>query len=396
VSRRTFPAALAAAVGVLSLVVAGCDAGESDDEATTPAPNGMLRVLGEGEGRVDLVAWAGYVEDGSSDPAVDWVTSFEQRTGCRVHVRFANNADELVALLRTGDYDGGSVSGDVTLELIAAGDVAPVNTDLIPNYADVYDSLKNLPHNSVDGQTYGVPQGRAANLLMWRTDVVVPAPDSWSAVWDDQTPYRGRIAAYDSPMYIADAALYLKATRPELGIDDVYELDDRQFRAAVDLLTSQHEIVGEYWSDFVTEQAAFAAGNWVLGTTWQLVADLLLADGVPVDTVLPKEGSTGWSDTWMVSSAAKHPNCMFRWLDHVVSPGVNARVAEWFGQAPSNRKACALTADRTHCRRYHADDEEFFSRIAYWKTPRRDCGDTRGAVCKDYSDWVDAWSEIED
>ena len=48
------------------------------------APEGSLTELGAGEGAVNLIAWAGYVEDGSTDPKVDWVTSFEEETGCQV------------------------------------------------------------------------------------------------------------------------------------------------------------------------------------------------------------------------------------------------------------------------------------------------------------------------
>ena len=220
-----------------------------------------MQTLGTGEGQVNLIAWAGYVEDGSTDPKVDWVSDFEADTGCKVNTKVGNTSDEMVTLMRTGQYDGVSASGDATLRLIAAGDVAPVNTDLIPNYADVFDGLKDQPHNSVDGQMYGVPHGRGANLLMWRTDKVKPAPDSWSVVLDENSPYKGKVTAYDSPIYIADAALYLKATQPDLKIDNVYELDDTQFQAAVDLLKKQRTIIGEYWSDYTKAQAAFAAGQ---------------------------------------------------------------------------------------------------------------------------------------
>ena len=389
--------------GVLCVMAAGC--GGDDDEAggagttaaetTGGAPEGLQQSVGKGEGQVNLIAWAGYVEDGSTDPKVDWVTDFEKDTGCQVNTKIGNTSDEMVTLMRTGQYDGVSASGDATLRLIAAGDVAPVNTDLIPNYADVFEGLKNQPHNSVDGQMYGVPHGRGANLLMWRTDKVTTAPDSWSVVWDENSPYKGKVTAYDSPIYIADAALYLKATQPDLKIDNVYELDDAQFTAATDLLKTQRANIGEYWSDYTKEQAAFAAGNSVVGTTWQVIANLLLADKAPIETTLPKEGSTGWSDTWMISSKAKNPNCMYLWMDHIISPKANAAVAEWFGEAPSNAKSCDLTADKNHCTTYHADDEDYFSKVAYWTTPVKDCGDDRGEVCKDYSEWVQAWTEIK-
>jgi putative spermidine/putrescine transport system substrate-binding protein len=355
----------------------------------------MQQKLGQGEGRLNIIAWAGYAEDGSTDPKVDWVTPFEKQTGCQVNVKTGNTSDEMVTLMRTGRYDGVSASGDATLRLIAGGDVAPVNTDLVPNYKDVYAALKNQSFNSVDGQMYGIPHGRGANLLMWRKDKVTPAPTSWSAVFDQAAKNAGHVTAYDNPIYIADAALYLKATQPGLKIANPYELDDQQFTAAIDLLKKQRQNIGEYWSDYTKEQSAFANGDSVVGTTWQVIANLLQADKVKVGTTLPKEGSTGWSDTWMISSKAKHPNCMYMWMNHIISPSANAQVAEWFGEAPSNPKACALTAVKTHCQTFHANDEPYFKRVAFWTTPRKDCGDDRGAVCADYSKWVQAWTEVK-
>jgi putative spermidine/putrescine transport system substrate-binding protein len=383
-------------VSAVVLVLAACGGDGDGGAGGEGAPKATaLAQLGEGEGRVDLVAWAGYVEDGSTDPKVDWVTPFEKQTGCNVNVTIGNTSDEMVTLIKSGKYDGVSASGDATLRLISAGDVSPVNTNLVPNYKDVYEALKNKPHNTVDGVNYGIPHGRGANLLMWRTDVVKQAPDSWGVVFDPNSPYKGKVTAYDSPIYIADAAVYLKATKPDLGITNPYELDDKQFQAAVDLLKGQRSIIGEYWSDYTKEISAFTNRNSVVGTTWQVIANLLQGEKVPVELTLPKEGSTGWSDTWMISSKAQHPNCMYRWMDWIVSPKANAQVAEYFGEAPANRKSCAETADKNHCATFHADDEDYFGKVAYWTTPIRNCGDNRGNTCKDYAAWVQAWTEIK-
>ncbi len=399
---RFFAVLAALTLALAALTAAGC--GDDDDDDGGGSSGGgdesaALQKVGKGEGEVNLVAWAGYVEDGSTDPKVDWVSDFEEQTGCQVNVKIGNTSDEMVTLMRTGKYDGVSASGDATLRLIAGGDVDPVNVDLIPNYKDVFPALKDQPHNTVDGVNYGVPHGRGANLLMYNAEEVKPAPDSWEVVWGGEAsqPYKGRITAYDNPIYIADAALYLKATQPDLGIDNVYELDDDQFQAAVDLLKQQREVIGEYWSDYTKEQAAFTSGDSVAGTTWQVIANLVQGDpkSPKVEAILPKEGSTGWSDTWMLSSEAEHPNCMYKWMDHIISPKANAAVAEWFGEAPSNEKSCALTANEDHCDIFHASDEAYFDQIAYWTTPTTNCGDDRGDVCKDYSEWVKAWTEIK-
>jgi putative spermidine/putrescine transport system substrate-binding protein len=385
-------------VGLSAFMLAfavGCGDDDEDSGDGAAGTGEMLTEVGEGEGEVNLIAWAGYVEDGSTDPKVDWVTDFEKETGCQVNVKVGNTSDEMVQLMRTGQYDSVSASGDATLRLIEGGDVVPVNTDLIPNYEDVFDSLKEQPHNSVDGQMYGVPHGRGANLLMWNPDEVTEEPTSWDVVFDRASEQSGSVTAYDNPIYIADAALYLMAHEPDLGITNPYELDQEQFDAAIELLKQQNDHIGEYWSDYTKQISAFANGDSTVGTTWQVIANLLEADGEKVETTLPEEGSTGWSDTWMLSSDAENPNCAYMWMDHIISPEANAQVAEWFGEAPANEKSCDLTADKNHCEIYHAADEEYFDQVYYWTTPVSDCGDDRGDVCKTYDDWVQGWTEVK-
>jgi putative spermidine/putrescine transport system substrate-binding protein len=393
--------AAVACVGVLALATAcGTSSGGGDGKKASESQGGftapdvpMQEEIGDPEGQVNILAWPGYAEDGSTDKSIDWVTPFEDQTGCQANVKYFATSDEAVQLMKTGEYDVVSASGDASLRLIAGGDVAPVNTDLLKNYGDIEDFLKNGAWNSVDGQMYGVPHGWGANLLMYDKDVVKPAPTSWGAVFDGASDYAGKVTAYDSPIYIADAALYLMKTQPDLGIKDPYALDEDQLAAAVDLLKKQKENVSEYWSDYLKEVAAFKSGDSVIGTTWQVIASTI---GDSVAAVLPTEGSTGWSDTWMISSKAPDPNCGYLWMDYITSPKAQAAVAEYFGEAPANTKACALTSDKNFCDTYHAEDADYAAQIYYWTTPISQCLDGRTDVtCTDYGDWTTAWTEVK-
>ncbi len=389
---------LGVALAAFAAVLAACSSPSTPGggSASGPPKQEPLSAIGNGEGQLNLIAWAGYAEDGSNDPTVDWVHPFEQQTGCKVNTKVGNTSDEMVQLMRTGQYDGVSASGDATLRLIYAGDVAPVNTKLVGNYDTISSFLKDKPWNSVNGQMYGIPHGWGANLLMYNTDVVKNAPDSWGAVFPGAPEYKGKVTAYDSPIYIADAALYLSKTKPDLGIKNPYALTEDQLNASVDLLKQQHSNIGEYWSDYTKAVQAFESGTSVIGTTWQVIANMLESDGkVKIATVLPKEGSTGWSDTWMISSKAAHPNCMYKWMDYITSPKVNAQVAEYFGEAPAQTKACEFTSDKNFCATFHATDEDYAKQISYWTTPQKQCVDGSGDNCTAYNEWVDKWQQIK-
>ena len=372
------------------LLFAGC--GSSSDSSSSGEE---LKKIGKGEGSLDLISWAGYVEP-------EWAKPFEQKTGCKVNDKIAGTSDEMVQLMRSGQYDGVSASGNASARLVEGGDVDPVNVSLVPNYKTVFADLKNQPYNTFDGVHYGIPHGRGANLLMWNTNDVKPAPKSWSVILDpkEAAKYKGKISAYDDPIYIADAAVYLKAHQPDLGIESPYELNEEQFEAAVSLLKEQRPYVGEYWSEAAKQISAFAGGDSVVGTTWQYQYFELKGAGKPVAAspasqgFLPEEGSTGWSDTWMISSSAKHPNCMYMWMNWVIEPKVNAEIAEFFGEAPAQEKACEETANPNFCSEYHAEEPAFWKRVYYWQTPLADCGNGE-SDCKDYNDWVQAWTSIK-
>jgi putative spermidine/putrescine transport system substrate-binding protein len=386
--------ALVAATAGLA-VAAGCGGSSGGGGAGGGGGGGgssskVVETIGPAETSLNLIAWQGYTEK-------DVVNPFQKATGCQVHVSYGQTSDEMVQLMRSGNYDGVSASGDATNRLIAAGDVVPVDVQkLVPDWKDISPALQSPPHNTVGGLHYGVSYEWGADVLMYNTKVVKPAPTSWGVMFDGKS-YAGKVDAYDSPIYIADAAVYLKATQPDLKITDPYELTQPQFDAAVALLKTQRKQIGNYWGSYTSQISDFKNGSIVLGATWPYQYNTLKADHQPVASVLPKEGATGWADTWMLSSQAKDPNCMLKWMAWATTPFVQAHTAYTFGSAPANPKACTILdkMSANYCAQYHVTDQSYFKRISYWKTPLTDCGDSRGNTCIPYSEWTTAWTDIK-
>jgi putative spermidine/putrescine transport system substrate-binding protein len=350
--------------------------------------NSMITKVGKTEGQLNLIAWEGYTYK-------QWVNPFVKKTGCRVHPKYGGSSDEMVTLMRTGQYDAVSASGDASLRLIFGKDVRPIDPKLIPDYKNFIPALKSPPHNTVKGIHYGISLQWGPNTLLYNTQKVKPAPNSWSILYSPK--YKGKITIPDNPIQIADAALYLSKTKPSLGIKDPYELTQPQFKAAVDLLKKQHPLVRKYWATAGDEIDLFKNGSATVGASWPYQTNTLQAAKAPVKDLIPKEGATGWADTWMISTQAKHPNCAVKWIQWVSTPKVQAEQAIYFGETPANTKACAVMdkLSKGSCAQYHANaPAAYFRSIKFWKTPTSDCGNGK-SDCVDYTKWQQAWTDIK-
>ncbi len=360
---------------------------------------GMKTEIGPGEGELNIVAWVGYIERGASDPNYDWVTDFEAETGCKVSDKVAATSDEMVALMNEGNFDLVTASGDATLRLVAGKRVQPINLDLIPSWSTVDERLQNAPWHTLDTdgdgvkEHYGVPYQWGPNVLMYNTQVFGDQPpDSWSVVFDEQTlpdgkSNVGRVQAYDGPIYVADAALYLMYHNPDLGIKDPYSLDRDQFNAALDLLREQRKLVARYWHDAGVQIQDFTTEGMAASSSWPYQVNTLQAAGEPIASVIPVESATGWADTTMMHVDSPHPNCAYMWLEHSISPKLQGDLAAWFGSVPAVPSACEgnelLGPDG--CKTNGIDN---FDKIAFWRTPTAECADGRGDVCVPYYEWV--------
>ena len=387
--RRLAIVALAALV-----VVTACGSTSTGPKSKQP-PTANIKPptsIGPGEGQLNLIAWEGYID-------TSWAKPFTAQTGCKVNAKYAGSSDEMVSLMKDGgggQWDMVSASGDADLRLIYAGDVLPMNPELIPDWTNFQTYFKAPPYNTISGIHYGISLQWGPNTLLYDTKKFSTPPTSWAVLYDPTL--KGLITVPDNPIQIADAALYLSKTQPNLGIKDPYELSQKQFDTAVALLTQQRPLIKKYWALASDEISLFQNGDVVVGAAWPYQTIQLKAtrNAHFADTI-PTEGATGWGDTWMLATKAPHPNCAYLWTKYVSTPKVQAAQALFFGETPVNTKACAEmeVLQAGSCAQYHADAPgSYFDTIKFWKTPIADCGDGN-ETCIPYDKWVAAWTTIK-
>jgi putative spermidine/putrescine transport system substrate-binding protein len=350
----------------------------------------------KGEGHLSIIAWPGYIERGDTDKTYDWVTEFENSTGCQVTVKTAGTSDEMASLMNKGGYDLVTASGDASLRLVAGKKVQPIDITKIPSWRKVDKRLQNAPWHTVNGVHYGVPFQWGPNVLMYNTTVFPTPPVSWSVLFKPQTlpdgkSNKGRIQAYDGAIYLADAALYLMNTKPELGIKDPYELDETQYQAVLELLRQQHSLIHRYWHDYNVQMSDFKNEGVVASGAWPFQVNMLQAENQPIASTIPREGATGWADTTMLSASSKNPVCAYKWLEWSLNDKVQAPLAEWFGSNPSVPAACKAKAPggSDFCA---SNGFNQFSQIKFWKTPQSKCNSQGN--CVPYSRWTQDYIAI--
>jgi putative spermidine/putrescine transport system substrate-binding protein len=352
----------------------------------------QMTALGAGEGQLNIVAWPGYIERGETDKAFDWVTKFEEASGCKVSVKTANTSDEMVALMNEGGFDLVTASGDASLRLIAGKRVQPINPDLIPSWSAIDDRLKSAPWHTVGGVHYGTPYMWGPNVLMYNTEVFKEPPTSWNVVFEkmdlpDGKSNEGRVQAYDGPIHVADAAQFLMFHKPELGITSPYELNEEQYKAALDLLRQQRTLVGRYWHDAFIQMDDFKNEGVVASGSWPFQVNILKSGGAPVASTIPQEGATGWADTTMLHSEAANPNCAYMWMEHSLASNLQSDLSVWFGANPVVPAACTDGRGMQTAEGCTANGLDDFDKIRFWTTPTANCAQGEGA-CVPYYRWV--------
>jgi putative spermidine/putrescine transport system substrate-binding protein len=372
--RRVF--AIAAAVSAAFALVACGDDNKSDSggstAATTKAAQGP-NVDGPGEGRLNMVIWEGYADK-------SFARAFEQESGCKVNDVPAGTSDEMFTKFQSGgggQYDLASFSGDASTRAIRSGSVATLDVTKLKNFKDIAPQLQSPAFNTEGGKHYGVSFMWGANVLIYNKDKIKTAPDSWAALYDPQ--YKGKITVPDNPIQIADPALQF------FGAQDPYAIDQATLDEVTAKLKQQRPLVRKYWVLATDFESLFKSGDAVIGAGWPLMTNDLRKAGLNVGEVLPKEGVTGWSDSWMLAKGAKHPICAYKWIDYVTSPKVQKQIAEVTAYSPANLKTCEVVG-AAQCKALHIRDTNYYDTIKYWQTPTSPTN---------YRQWTDAWATVK-
>ncbi len=317
-----------------------------------------------------IIGWEGYMDKSFARP-------FEQQYGCKVLATYAGSSDEMYAKIKASKgktYDLVTASGDLTKRLYDAGLVGPVDLTKVPNYKDLLPIFQKPAYNTFDGQPYGVSIAWGPDFLIYDQGVVKTEPKTWDILYDPK--YKGKISLPDYPIFNADVALWN-------GYSDIYELTKDELKDEIkpNLLRLRPQ-VRKFWNSQGELAQLFLNKEVALAWGWPVAVEELKRANFPVGATIPEEGTTGWSDSWMLLKDSPNQEIAYAWMNYMLTGQAQKPMTDVTGYWPvSSQVLPLLTPEQRHDS--HLDDiENYYSKIHFWET------------VQNYDDWVELWNEF--
>ncbi|MFQ5939414.1 MAG: extracellular solute-binding protein [Alphaproteobacteria bacterium] len=219
-----------------------------------------------------------------------------------------------------------------------AGLIQPIDTSRLSNWPDVFPALKTMKDIRFEGEQWFVPFDWGRTSITYRTDLVDIEEESYGLLWDER--YKGRMAVFDS----VDETVFITAIYAGL---DPCNMGDAELETVFGLLREQRPLLRFYAESETDITQAMAAGEVVAATTWDSGAAQLMAEGVPVRFMNPKEGVETWVCGLILLKDAPNPDKAYDLIDAMLDPSAGEFLIADYGIGHSNQASFDRVSDET-------------------------------------------------
>lgn len=308
---------------------------------------------------LNILSWEGYAD-------ASYVKPFEKASGCRVSATYVGSNDEFVAKIIAGGgaYDLITPSNDTTMRLIDAGAVEPVDPARVPQMKDFFPIFKSPPWLVKGGAIYGVPYGWGIVRLLLDADAGLGTPDSLSYLWHPKL--KGKVAIWDDI-----EAIYMTART--LGYKNTYDLSDEQLQKVKTTLIALKPNIRKFWATTGEMGTLMQTREVLAGNSWEPTLVSLRKAGRHIIDVVPKEGRSAYSDSWMIVRGAASNACVYPWLSWVSTPKAQAlaHAVNGFGYSNAKMPAELAPAEREQYEQLGMTDPNIIKTLDWWQLVRR-------------------------
>lgn len=277
------------------------------------------------DGKLDYFTWAGY-------ELPEFNQSFLAAHPDGVAATIFGDDDDALTKVKAGfSPDVAHPCYDKIARWRAADLLQPIDTSRIANWATIFPVFQDLPDiDAGDGKVWMVPWDWGNTSILYRTDLIPDAEQSWELLWDDK--YSGRLATIDA---VHDTPLVAALL---VGVDP-FDMTAEEMDKVADKLRAQRPLLTAYTTDMTSVEQSLASGELVAAMTWNASATALKRQGVAVEFMKPKEGMLTWACGFVMLKNAEDPDLVYDFINSRLDPASGKYLIEAYGYGSASKAA---------------------------------------------------------
>lgn len=336
------------------------------------------------ENTLNLLCWPGH-----NDPAV--VGAFEEQYGVKVVAKEYVGGDNMMALVSqspVGAYDVILADAEYVVQLRDAGFIDPLTPEDYP-FEDFFPEFQQFEGHWLDGDLYSMIIRYGFLGVSYRTDVFTREEvDTYQAMWDSKVT--GKVGYFD--WYLPSMGCVGLAA----GNDNPFDIDDAGFARLTESLMSLKPQTSGFYSMANTFSSLTNGDAAIIPGVGDWITLLLSADGVPVDSWVPREGGLQWTESLSIAKGTPKPDLAKAFIQYMTSPEGQSRTARmpaYNASIPSRAGWVQLNKDAPdHAKllRHTFEDRNVMDEFAEGKIHIR-----KTPIQQPVEDWTDVWTDFK-
>jgi len=278
-------------------------------------------------GKLYIYTWANYTDD-------KLIKGFQEKTGIQVFADLFDSNEAMMAKVQAGGGSAYSIiyPSDYTVaEMVKAGMLIPLDHSRLQGL----DSLKPKWQDPIydRGNAHSIPAFWGTTGLIYNPQKVGKEIDGWSYIWDNRKSLKRQITL------INDVREVMGATLRTLGYSYNTTNPD-QIKKAFNKLVQIKPTIASFLTTGWEDQ--LASGDITVSMVYSQDAVALIKEKPNLHYIVPKTGSSLWTDTMVIPKSAPNPDAAYEWMNYLLQPDVAAGLVERLGTATASQAAFDL------------------------------------------------------
>ena len=274
-----------------------------------------------------IYTWAGYTDEALLD-------RFAEKTGIRVVADVFSSNEEMLARVQAGGARAYSIiypSDYMVVQMTELGLLSPLDHSILGGLDRLRKQFQNPVYDP--GNRYSVPLSWGTTGLIYNTEQLKEAPEDWEYLWQHKQELAKRMTLASDVREVMGAALRM------LGYS-LNSTNQEQVKQAYEKLVELKPAIASFTTDAWRPQ--MLTGDLKVAMCYSSDANEVISDNDKLKYVVPKSGSSLWTDTLVIPKGSPNPEAAYKWINFMLQPDVAASLVERLSFSTPSEDAFSL------------------------------------------------------